>query len=299
MDIEGVIIFDSHTGVPLFSRLRENIDPSLFSSFIAAIGHFSNELRLGGLSSFTTEEKVIFLAAREKIITALVSPKKPEYQEAYSLAKELGRQFESQNINGDSFDVYQQDEFALIVDDFMRKIKNPFVSRVAEFLHTNYGGSVSIKTRMMKVNGSQGIIDAVVNLGIKHTAEDNGKKKRDTADLVSENFIFCKVSDGRLSRTELIDFLDSVDGYGVRIMKGDELTFVPYYPSRSVVIARAFAPEAIEFLGRLPNDGNGPYLDGTHVFLGHEKQSSRTTKCPLDVYAWKDSEEPVILSVQS
>ncbi|MHA2132627.1 MAG: hypothetical protein ACXAEN_00335 [Candidatus Thorarchaeota archaeon] len=293
MDIEGVIIFDSQSGVPLFSKLREGIDPSLFSSFIAAIGHFSNELSLGGLSSFSTEEKVIFLAARETVITALVAPKRPEYQQAYSLARELGRQFENQNINGDSFDVYEHDEFSLVVDDFMRKIKNPFLSRVSEFLHNQYGGSVSVRSRMMKVNGSQGIIDVVVNLGIKHTEEDNGRKKRDTAELVSENFIFCKVSDGRISRTEMIDFIDSVDGYGVRIMKGDDLAFVPYYPSRAVVVAREFATEALEFLGRLPSDSEGPFLDGSHVFLGEKKHAPRMTKCPLDVFTWKDNETPL------
>ncbi|MFW9910167.1 MAG: hypothetical protein ACFFEF_16545, partial [Candidatus Thorarchaeota archaeon] len=94
MDIEGVIIFDSKSGIPLFSRLRKGLDPSLFSSFVTAITHFSRELKLGGLSSFTTEEKRIILADRENTITALITPTQKEFQEAHSLALELGRQFE-------------------------------------------------------------------------------------------------------------------------------------------------------------------------------------------------------------
>ncbi|TFF96858.1 hypothetical protein EU546_00390, partial [Candidatus Thorarchaeota archaeon] len=85
MDIEGVVIFEASSGIPLYSRMKSDTDPSLFSSFVAAIGHFSKELKFGGLSSFTTEEKVIYLAPREKTITALIAPKKKEYQEAYSL----------------------------------------------------------------------------------------------------------------------------------------------------------------------------------------------------------------------
>jgi hypothetical protein len=62
VDIEGIVIFDAVSGVPLFSRMKGTTDPSLFSSFIAAIGHFSKQLKFGGLSSFSTEEKVIYLA---------------------------------------------------------------------------------------------------------------------------------------------------------------------------------------------------------------------------------------------
>ena len=53
MDIEGVVIFEASSGIPLYSRMKGDTDPSLFSSFVAAIGHFSRELRFGGLSSFS------------------------------------------------------------------------------------------------------------------------------------------------------------------------------------------------------------------------------------------------------
>jgi len=91
MDIEGVVIFEATSGVPLYSKMKGKTDPSLFSSFVSAIGHFSKEMRFGRLSSFTNDEKVIYLAPRDKTITALISPKKKEYQEAYSLASELDR----------------------------------------------------------------------------------------------------------------------------------------------------------------------------------------------------------------
>ena len=60
MDIEGVVIFEAESGVPLYSKMKGKTDPTLFSSFVSAIGHFSKQLKFGGLSSFTTEEKVIF-----------------------------------------------------------------------------------------------------------------------------------------------------------------------------------------------------------------------------------------------
>lgn len=295
MDIEGVIIFDSQSGVPLFSRLKEGIDPSLFSSFIAAIGHFSKELHFGGLSSFTTEEKVIYLAARDKIITALVAPKRPEYQTAYSLARELGRQFEEQHIVSTTQQTDAYTEFNIIVENFMKQIKHPFLSRVAGFVHERYGGTVSVKSRLMKENGSQGVMDIVINLGIKTESEDVGRKKRPLAEVLSENFIFVKVSSGQIGRAELMDFIDSIDSYGARILEKDELVFVPYYPQRAVVIAREYTPEAIEFLGRLPQDKGQIILDGSHVFLSRKK--TKKTRCPFDVFAWRENGTPDEIAV--
>lgn len=287
VEIEGVIIFDARSGLPLFSKLKGDIDPSLFSGFIAAIGHFSNELKLGGLSSFSTEEKVIFLAPHDKIVTALVAPKKPEYQQAYVLAKELGKEFSSKITIRPGAPPEANVEFAAIVDEFMRRIRHPFISQAADFLHKKYGGEVSIKARMMRESGTEDVMDILINLGVKNESEKNGKK-RPLAEMLSENFIFCKVIDGRISRAEVIDFVESLGGYGARIFEKEELKFVPYYPSRAIIIAREFSPEAIEFLRKLPKRDNKPMVEAAMFSLRKES----FLKCPLDLYEWRENGKP-------
>ncbi len=301
LDIEGVIIFDSESGIPLFSRLKDKIDPSLFSSFIAAVGHFSKEMEMGGLSSFTTEEKVIYLAAHEQIITALVAPKKPEYQQAYSLARELGRRFEDQ-IRGEIPRTPQPAdyaEFQLVVDDYIRKIRHPFISRVSDFIHKLHGGEVSVKSRLMRKSGTQGVIDIVVNLGLKSTDESNGRKKKATSEMLAENFIFVKASDGQMSRGALIDFIDSIDGYGFMAVKRSDLVFIPYFPSRIIIVARDYSPEAIEFLQRLKTERGNLYIDGTHVFLGEKMKTGHEGKCYVDIYRWRDDDNPELFDATS
>ena len=299
MNIEGVIIFDAKSGIPLFSKLRENIDPSLFSSFITAIGHFSQELKFGGLSSFSTEEKVIHLAARETTITALISPKSPEYQQAYSLANELGRQFEDLHRQSDG--EYEPDEFSdfhEMAAEFLQKIRNPFYSRVAGFVHEKYGGSVSIKPRLMKRTGAEGIVDMVVNLPQKEGQPDNGGKKdrKGLSSAFSKNFIFVKVADGRLGRGEFLDFIDSIDGYGVRIISKGKINFMPYYPSRVVIVAREFDSNVFEYLKKLPKSNNQTYIDGAHVFAEIKmKDVPKNTKCIIELYEWREGTEPELV----
>lgn len=95
MDIEGVIIFDSNSGLLLFSKIDERIDSSMFSSFVWSIKKFFSELSLGGLSSFTTEEKTIFLASKTQTITAMITTGNPKYKQGYSITYTICDAFDS------------------------------------------------------------------------------------------------------------------------------------------------------------------------------------------------------------
>ncbi|MHA1768560.1 MAG: hypothetical protein ACTSV3_01770 [Candidatus Thorarchaeota archaeon] len=292
MDIEGVVIFEAKSGIPLYSRMKGKTDPSLFSSFVAAIGHFSKELRFGGLSSFTTEEKVIYLAPREKTITALIAPKKKEYQEAYSLASELGRRFE-ENIELPRVPQPKQfDSFAQVADEFLKRIQNPFVSEVSAFVTAQYKGEVSVKARLFKKDGSQGTIDLLVD-----ASASNGNS-RATTDQFGSNYIFVKVCEGSFGRLQMIDFIDSLDGFGVRVMDKDGLAFRPYFPSRAVVVARDYHQGAIQFLERLPTHRDRRYVDGAHIYAGLKlKDIPKESRCFVDLWLWKDDEKPELLEV--
>jgi hypothetical protein len=287
MDIEGIVIFDAAAGVPLFSRMKTKIDPSLFSSFIAAIGLFSKELKFGGLSSFTTEEKVIYLAPRDKIITALIAPKKKEYEMAYSLANELGRQFEESGI-GTSPDQRQVfDEFSEIADQYLRKIQNPFITRVSEFIQKQYPGKVTVRPSLMKRDGSQGTVDMMVEAG-KKSANDGGSSVH-----FGENCSFVKVVDTRIGRIHVIDFFDSLENFGVLSMKKDKMILEPYFPARAIIVAREFDEGAIDFLNKLPSSKKGKYIDGAYIFAGLKlKGIPKETRCIVDAWTWHDDMDP-------
>ena len=270
--------------------MKTKIEPSLFSSFISAIGHFTKELEFGGLSSFTTEEKVIYLAPREKIITALIAPKKKEYQIAYSLANELGRQFEE--IGGGSTitqsDIY--DEFTEVADQYLRKIQNPFLTRVSDFIQSEYKGKVSVRPILMKRDGSQGTVDLLID------ASKKSAKEGDLSIKLGENYSFVKVVDSRVSRLHVIDFIDTLDNFGVLAMKKDEMELKPFFPARAIIVAREYDPAAIEFLKKLPKSKIGRYVDGAYVYAGLKlKGIPKETRCVVDVWMWHDDMKPELV----
>ena len=286
MDIEGVVIFEADSGVPLYSKMKGKTDPTLFSSFVSAIGHFSKQLKFGGLSSFTTEEKVIYLATRDKTITALIAPKKKEYQEAYSLANELGRRFEEGYNISTKPQPEDYDDFEEIVGEFLKKIKNPFVSQVSSFVQDKYGGEVSIEARLFKRDGGQGVVDILVDTSSIENGSANG------GSLFGAHYIFVSVTEGTLGRIQLIDFMDSLERFGVRFMLKEEFIFRPYFPSRAVLVARNFDEGALQFLERYTKKGK-TFVDGTHIYAGLKmKDIPKDTRCFVDLWQWREDTEP-------
>ena len=286
MDIEGVVIFEAESGVPLYSKMKGKTDPTLFSSFVSAIGHFAKQMKLGGLSSFTTEEKVIYLAPRDKTITALIAPKKKEYQEAYSLANELGRKFEEGRYVATTSESDAYDDFEEIADEFLKRIQNPFVSQVSSFVHEKYGGEISIEARLFKRDGGQGVVDILIDTSSKEDGSVNG------GSLFGTHYIFVNVTEGSLGRIQLIDFMDSLERFGVRFMVKDEFVFRPYFPSRAVLVARNFDQGALQFLERYTKKGK-TYVDGTHIYAGLKmKDIPKDTRCFVDLWQWRDDTPP-------
>jgi hypothetical protein len=276
MEIDGVIIFETESGIPLFSRLPSDVDPELFSSFISAFGHFSGEMTLGGLSLFATDEKVVYLAKGEKIITALIAPKKPEFDVASQFASDLGNQFEGRYEIPDLIQPKEFDEFAKIADDFLNRIRHPFLHQVAIFLHATYGGEVSLKSQIMTQTGSFEEVDLV----IRHRKKSEPNPfSIEPASYAHNDITLVRAVDGELSRGELLDFLDRTETYATRYLDGDELKFKPLFPNSAIVVAREYSESINELYERFPVKDGKPYIGGAHIFIGSGENVQSEHEC--------------------
>jgi len=281
MEIEGVIVFNADSGVPLYSRLKKNIDPSLFSSFVTAARHFSNELELGGLSSFSTDEKVIFMAENTETITALIAPKTPEFEETVEVASVLGEHFER------NYEITQRPRngaysgFSIFVDRLLKEVEHPFLDRVAHFVHNEYGGEISIKPRLMKRTGDEGVIDAMLSQANKGKYTDMDKSES-RMNMFCDSISFIRAIDGIADKIDLMDFADQTDKFGIRMMNGDEMEFKPYFPSRAIVVAQDYDSSVFEYLQNLPEKDGCKCLEGQDTVI--------------DMWKWNEQGKPEKLS---
>ncbi len=298
MDIDGVIVLDKKSGIPLFSNLNGDIEPELFSAFVAAVGHFAQDLAIGSLTSFTTEDKTVFVAQRERTITALVIPRSIEFQENYSLAHEIGERFEEQYRIPTRPQPEDYQDFKKTVEQFLRNRRYPFLRRVASYAQKRFGGEVTLRPQLMRRDGSEAVVDILVDSCKKRTGL-NGDSSNELGVLaLSQDVTFFKVIDGEAGRGEVLDFMDAAGDFGIGIMKRGELTIIPYPPARVVIVARDFAPTAIEEVRSLPRHEGTPFLDLSGAYKGVRIRGvPKEVRCAVELWMWHDDSGPEVLTI--
>ncbi|MFX1254562.1 MAG: hypothetical protein ACFFCZ_23315 [Promethearchaeota archaeon] len=122
MELEGIIIFNSSSGINLFSMVDEGLEPGLISGALTAIKHFCQAISLGGLSSFTTEEKTVFLATKGDVGTAIITSKNQDPKHAYALAITIAETFEQRYKNSGITERRKiHESFAEALDELLKK----------------------------------------------------------------------------------------------------------------------------------------------------------------------------------
>ncbi|MFX0094038.1 MAG: hypothetical protein ACFFBD_20030 [Candidatus Hodarchaeota archaeon] len=290
MQIDGIIIFDSISGLPLFAHLDESIDSTLFSGFLTAIRQFSSELSLGGLSSFTTEEKTIFLAARSRVVTAIIAPADLEFQKVYSLAYQIGEKFEDTYEIPESPDEEKFKGFSEKLNEIIKKEEVPFLLQAAEFAKKEFGGEVSIRPTL-KVREDRGgktaTIDIIVDRGEKKGESFGTRAVKRRWIAFSEDITFIKVVDGVAGRGEVIDFFDSLKGFGDD--KDDTTEEYPYFPARAVVVARDYSPTVFEEVEKLTRHKGKAVITGDHItWRARIGSFPDAGKCFIELWKWKE-----------
>ncbi|MFW9930280.1 MAG: hypothetical protein ACFFD1_12870 [Candidatus Thorarchaeota archaeon] len=93
MNIEAVFIFKSDSGTSLYSRKKNDLQEDLFAAFLSALKSFFNDFKLGGLSSFSSDNYIVYLASSNNVLTSILVDKKFVSEKYYSLAYQISKEF--------------------------------------------------------------------------------------------------------------------------------------------------------------------------------------------------------------
>ncbi|WXG42089.1 MAG: hypothetical protein WED07_15220 [Candidatus Freyarchaeum deiterrae] len=294
MQIDGIVIIDSVSGVPLFSKL-DTIDSTLFSGFVTAIRNFSSELSLGGLSSFSTEEKNIFLAARRRVVTAIIASTDLEFQKVYSLAYQIGAAFEDMYELTESPDQDKFKGFSTRLEGILKEKEVPFLLEAAEFAKKEFGGAISIRPELKVEHGKTMVIDLVVDRGKRNPEGVLNRLVQRRWKAFSEDITFVKVIDGIAGRGEVMDFIDSLRSVGeesgmhIRNHKDRAAEEFPYFPARAAVVARDYSPTVFEEMEKLLRVEGKACIAGDQITRqARGKYFPDSSKCFIELWKWKE-----------
>ncbi|MFX1250578.1 MAG: hypothetical protein ACFFCZ_03100 [Promethearchaeota archaeon] len=292
MEIEGLTIINGTSGLPLFSKLGTSIDETLFSGFLSAIRNFTKEMSLGGLSSFTTDEKTVYLVARSSVIVALIVSKKVPFEKIYSVAYTIGERFEKEyDISTDVVEIDDFKDFSSIIDQIIKEKEVPFLIRVAKFAQKEFGGQLSVQPQLMNSHGHYHKIDLVLDRGIKK----GGVVTKMTSHVksFSKEVTFVKVIDGTAGRGEIKDFLELLTTFGRLLTGKTKDEEFPYFPAKAAVIARDYSPTVQEEIDKLPKHKTKTAIPGTHI--APDARMTASAKCFIELWKWRDDKYPELV----
>lgn len=293
-----VIILHADSGLALFSYLQgSEVDENLLGGLITAIKEFTKELSLGGLSSFSTDERSIYLIAHKYCTVAIITTEQ-NFQDIYSLAYAIGEKFEERfdlsNIKFVDAGLYEtfNDDFQKILSDK----QTPFLISVAEFVKKEFGGDISITPALKNNKGDSITIDLISDRGKKKHQGFFGTMATRMMKSFSEEVNFVKVIDGTAGRGEVVEYLEVLKTFGrLRNKKSEEGVF-PFFPAKAVVIARDFSPTVIEEINKLPKFGKKIGIPGTHISPDAGMPGAPASmKCFIELWQWNDSKYPDLI----
>lgn len=291
MKYDGIVIIDIYSGLPLFSKL-ETIEEALFSGFLTAIVNFSEEMSLGALSNFSTDEKQVYLIAKEHILVALIVPETTEQKDAYAFASEVATAFEDKFEFPTSVETTDFNTFATDLAILEAESNIPFAIKVAEFAAKEFGGEISLHTKVMSNEQQLIEIDLIANRGEKKSGSIRDKGLRKMFVAYSGDVIFAKIIDGTAGKGEIVDFLQSMQLFGKKPRQSD-LEIFPYFPAKAVIIARDYSPTVFEALDKFQKRGGKTFIAGSHIAAStHVKFSPDTSKCFVELWKWYDDAYP-------
>ncbi len=282
MDYKGIIIINLYSGLPLYSKLDSSIDETLFSGFLSAIRNFANEISLGGLTSFRTEEMNVNLVVRNKVIVAVISSKQIPFEEINSFGYKIGERFEREfEISDFNPNLDNYNRFGEILDEMDKESNVPFLISVANFSKKEFGGELSVEPVLINRDHKEVKIDLIL---------DKGKKKGLVSKFIksfSGDVTFVKVIEGTAGRGEVKEFLDILKTFGKLRSKNSSEKEYPYYPARAVVVANDFSPAIDEITDGFARHKGKANIPGTHIAPdAGMKGVPSSAKCFVEFWKW-------------
>ena len=93
MKVDGLYILKSDSGTTLYSRKTGEIQEDLFSAFLTALKNFFDNFALGGLSSFSSENYMVYLASKDNVLTSLIVNSEFKSDNYFNLAFDISSRF--------------------------------------------------------------------------------------------------------------------------------------------------------------------------------------------------------------
>ncbi|MHA1268911.1 MAG: hypothetical protein ACTSPY_03920 [Candidatus Helarchaeota archaeon] len=238
----SVIIINKISGVCLFSEKELDFDSALFSGFLTAVQNFAENLKIGSLTSFITNDKIIVISSGEYAIVSLIVDLEDNADEWFNHAYTIVTKFEEiYDLEKFSGDVGQFKSFSEELKKILRQKEESFLLKVARWAKKEFGGELQLNTVLVPRKGSPQLkVDILLDRGDIDPEKLHNKLSIQRFQGLKKDIIFIKLVDGIVGRGEVKDFIEAITEFGNTEIDESSEVF-PYFPKMIVIVGRDFS----------------------------------------------------------
>ncbi len=251
--MHSIIIIKKDSGICLFSEKSLEFDSTLFSGFLTAVQNFSENLKIGSLTSFITNDKAIVISSTENLTVSIIIDLEDNIDDWFDKAYLIGEKFEElYDIKNWSGEIGQFKDFSEELNKILHAKEESFLLKVAKWAKKEFGGELQLNTVLLPREGAQKLkVDILLDRG-----EISPKKIQDKISLkrfqvLKKDIIFIKVIDGIVGRGEVKDFIEKVQQFGHLETDNLNENIFPYFPKMVVICGRDFSDTVYDLTDEL------------------------------------------------
>ncbi|TFF85381.1 MAG: hypothetical protein EU551_04165, partial [Promethearchaeota archaeon] len=262
--LHSIIILKKDSGVCMFSeKYTLDFDSSLFSGFLTAVQNFAENLQIGRLTSFITQDKIIVLSSSEYVVVSLIIDLEDNADDWMVKAFKIAENFESKyDMDRWAGDISIFKKFSDDIKEMLGKEEEDLLLRVAKWAKKEFGGELQLNAVIKpRKNEAKLKVDVLLDRGDIEPDKLDGKVLLRKHPSLGKDYCFIKVVDGIVGRGDIKDFIERIVEFGddkINEDEGDEI--FPYFPNMIAIIGRDFSSTVKDLTDNLYKSKNKKHL---------------------------------------
>ncbi|MBD3228272.1 MAG: hypothetical protein GF329_08780 [Candidatus Lokiarchaeota archaeon] len=292
--LNSVIILKNDSGVCLYSNNYElDFDSTLFSGFLTAVQNFAENLKIGRLTNFITNDKIIVLTSTENVVVSLIIDLKDNEEEwmgkAYTIAEKFEEKYDLENWTGDIslFRGFTED-----LDEILESEEEILLMDVAKWARKEFGGELQVNAVLRPRKDIPKMkVDIVLDRGEIEPSKLHNKLSLKRFEGLKRDIIFIKLVDGIVGRGDIKDFIQDIQEFGLENIDEAGEEIFPYFPKMAVIIGRDYSSTVKDLEDELYSKKNDKhFIQSKYLKLNMFPAPLRKFEvfnCFIEYWSWK------------
>jgi len=282
------------SGVCLFGKnYTLDFDSVLFSGFLTAVQNFAEDLKIGRLTNFITNDKVIILSTSEHVVASLIIDLEDNIDDWFDKAYKIAVRFEEmyeEHLSEFSGNISTFEDFADEITNILESKEKDLMLEIAKWAKKEFGGELQVNALLMPGKDKKPVkIDILLDRGDIDLRKIQDKIAIHRFQWLKKDLIFIRIIDDIVGRGEIRDFIESLQNFGGKGPDEIESGIFPYVPKMAVIVGRDFSNTVYDLTEKLYRTKNEKhFIQSKYLKIVPPISKMDIFNCWVEYWKWQE-----------